>query len=542
MSRKIKEYRHTFSLDGASIDEFSEVLEASLIEIDMERQNRVRIRLAVEECLLKLRDAFGEEHPVDCQITHRYGRPHIQMELEGIAFNPISAEMGDWSEGLLSSVGFVPQYNYLRGRNVIRLTLPAQRMNLAKKTVIMIGVGAVLGWLLDLWLSDPIKEELTDAVFQPIIQIWNDVLVTVAGPVIFLMILSSMMDTGLLDRMGGSIKRVLGRYMIYTLLIAALAEIISLAVFQPGFRMDRFGKGLINAAMDFFANLIPDSVMEPIITANTPQILLVTFVIGTVILAIRGRVGMVVELIKQLGVIGTEVTVLISRLVPYVAMIFVISKMISTTPGILLGVWRPFVVAMMLGALVLLIALLNLCFTRKVSLRNMYHKLKPPFLTVVRTGRLDAARGQTEQCCITQLGIQREFLNASLPYGLVLFVPVGIAGVLIFTIYVAADQGIVLTPLWLLAAIIITITIYEVTPPLPGVDLITYIAIFQQMGIQESAVIAAMIYDILFWLFAYAENQALLQIELVVQAEQYGMLNLDVLRRPVRIDKKKERV
>jgi hypothetical protein len=207
--------------------------------------------------------------------------------------------------------------------------------------------------------------------------------------------------------------------------------------------------------------------------------------------------------------------------------------MISTTPGILFGVWKPLVIAMFLGSLILLVSVMQLCLTQKVPITTIVHKLRPCFRTVVRTGRLDAAYGQSELCCWAQLGIQKEYTKASLAYGLVLFVPVGIAGVLIFTIYAAASQGVVITPFWLVAAIFMTITIYEVTPPLPGVDLITYIAIFQQMGIGDSAVIAAMIFDVLFWLFAYAMNQALLQLELVRQAGQYGLLDRHVLRQPV---------
>jgi Na+/H+-dicarboxylate symporter len=253
--------------------------------------------------------------------------------------------------------------------------------------------------------------------------------------------------------------------------------------------------------------------------------------LGTVILAVSDRVGIVVDLIKQLGIIGTEVAVLLSRLVPFIATLFVITKMLSPTQDILIGIWKPLGIALCLGVLFLLLGLGSLCFRQHVSFRMIIWKLWPAFLTVIRSGRLDAAYGMTERCCWAQLGIEKEYTKASLPYGLVLYVPVGIAGVLIFTIYAASSQQIELTPLWIVAAILVTIMIYVVTPPLPGVDLLTYIGVFQQLGIDQSAVIAAMVFDILFFLFASAANQSLLQVELVLQAQQYGLLDRDVLRR-----------
>ena len=534
MSKRITEYQESIRLDAHAVDAFSEVLEEALTGINMERQNRLRIRLAVEESLLKFLDALGEGIPVVLQITNRRGRAWIRVEAEGEAFNPISAEIGDWSDGLLSSVGFVPQYSYVRGRNVVSLVLPSQRMNLAQKTILMIGVGGFLGFFMDVFLAEGTKQILTESLLQPVFQIWSEVLVTVAGPVIFLMIISTLLDTGVINRMGGNNWSVLARYLLYTVVIAAVAVVTSVMVFQPHIWFDHIDRQLLDSIVSTIVGLIPDTILEPISTANTPQILLVTFVIGTVILSVYDRVGEVVTIVKQMGIIGTEVAVLLSRLVPYVAMLFVITKMISPNPGILMGVWKPFGVALLVSLVILNVVSVWLCVSRRVAPHLLIRKLKPSFVTVLRTGRLDAAYGMTEKCCWSQLGIQKEYVTGSLPYGLVLFVPVGIAGVLIFTIYAASAQQIVLTPLWLVGVVILAIMIYEVTPPLPGVDLLTYIAIFQQMGVSESAVIAAMIFDILFWLFASASNQLLLQIELVMQAERYGLLDRKVLQKDVK--------
>lgn len=58
-----------YPLTAASIDAIAELAEQQLSALKMESQNRLRIRLSMEEILLKWRDAFGE----DAVCTFRSG-------------------------------------------------------------------------------------------------------------------------------------------------------------------------------------------------------------------------------------------------------------------------------------------------------------------------------------------------------------------------------------------------------------------------------------------------------------------------------------
>ena len=46
--KRSKEFRKTYALGGVGIDSFSEDLEAKLVQLNIERQNRLRIRLSFE--------------------------------------------------------------------------------------------------------------------------------------------------------------------------------------------------------------------------------------------------------------------------------------------------------------------------------------------------------------------------------------------------------------------------------------------------------------------------------------------------------------
>ena len=125
----------------------------------------------------------------------------------------------------------------------------------------------------------------------------------------------------------------------------------------------------------------------------------------------------------------------------------------------------------------------------------------------------------------------------SLPYGLVLFMPVSVIGTMVFIIYAAIQFHADISVLWLVTAAVLGVVLFVATPPVPGANLLAYIAIFTQLGIPKDALIAAMIFDVLFGLFACAANQTMLQMELILQADRISLLNRQNLNRQIILSK-----
>ena len=147
---KLTPWQKTFPLHAYQIDLFSERVDEALREIKTERLNRLRIRLSLEEALLRLRDRFGQDAEVSAVIASRFGRPFIQIELEGEAFNPLSrteTELEDWNSSLLTAVGLSPRYNYTGQVNVLKLTLPHKGMSPMEKIILAFILGIVVGML-----------------------------------------------------------------------------------------------------------------------------------------------------------------------------------------------------------------------------------------------------------------------------------------------------------------------------------------------------------------------------------------------------------
>jgi hypothetical protein len=83
---------------------------------------------------------------------------------------------------------------------------------------------------------------------------------------------------------------------------------------------------------------------------------------------------------------------------------------------------------------------------------------------------------------------------------------------------------------WLVAAAVLSVVLAVATPPLAGANLLSFIMAFMYLGIPDSAILAVMVFDILFGELCIATDQAMLQLETVRQAELLGFLDEEVLR------------
>ena len=524
-----------FSLDSRGIDDFSEQLDGFLEEAGTERQNRLRIRLSMEESLLRMRDRFGEEDTFEASFSIRFRRYAFQISHEGEIFNPLSkteSALEDWSGTLLTAVGLSPQYSYSGGKNHLRLSLPAARLNYVLKTLILLLISFVISMLiLHLYPGSPGSQTL-ESLYIESFGLWNRILLCSSGPIIFFMLMTTILNTGSITEQGGNRRRSVLRYFLLSFLAAYLAAVSSWMLFSPPFQRVGFGWMHAREVLSFLFALVPEDVFSPLIQANTPQLLLIAFVFGNILVFLGTRARTLSNIIRQCNMAGLYLADWISRLVPYAAAILLCMELIRSDVGIFSGFFMTFLLADALAFAYMFGVFLLTGIRKKVSPRILWDKVKEPFLTALRTGSLDASFGQAEACCIRKLGIEKQFTVVSLPQGLVLYMPINVIGTLCFTVFAASWYNVEVTWFWFLTAIVLSVVLFVSTPPVPGANLIAYIVIFAQLKIPEQALLWAMLFDILFGALASACNQTVLQMELVLQADSIGLLDRKCLRRP----------
>lgn len=533
---KIKEYaKTTTDLKNESIDDFSDWLTESLGAIKTEKRTVLKIRILLEEILLRAKEHFGEEAELSARLEGSFRHIYVRLELAGEAFNPLSetnAELGDWNSSLQTAVGITPKYSYSWGKNVLKVKVPGKKMNPVLLIFLAILVGVLLGLTGNYILGEPQQQFVNTYFLTPAYELWIRMLNAISGPIVFFTVITTMLNTKRIDKQGGNSSNVVMRYFGFSFIIAASGVLISIPFFltkeaiQPG-------SGIGQKILSYLREMIPSNIIEPFLTANTPQLLVTAFVLGAAVIVLASRVNEVKTILRQINMVGLKLAEWVSMLVPIFAGLFLCLEIIQGKISVLRGIYKPVILSVVAALSMMFLAVGYVSVKMRVKMPIIGRKIQAPFFTALKTGSLDASFEQTKYSCIRLLGVDKGYTNISLPQGLVLYMPVSAIGTLVFTMYSAQVYHVKVDLFWLISAIIFAVVLFVATPPVPGANLLAYVVFFNWLGIPSEALMDAMIFDIVFGILAGAGNQLLLQIEMVLQAEKIGILNTKLLKQPL---------
>ena len=532
--RKIKPIYCVQPLTAETIDHLSQQTEKFLVSIQTERANILRIRLSMEEALLRWRDRFGEEVSVSYYAGTNWRRPVINLRLAGDRYDPtVSAEndLGGWSDGLLAEIGLSPQFSYRRGTNELLLRLPRPRKNPALSTLTDVVLGLVIGAAGSALLPETIQLRLIRTILGPLQDMFYRILNAASGPVIFFTVLVSICGAGSIAVSGKAGRKMLLRFIIFSSLLTAAALLLSIQAFSLHYYNGPMSDTRFASVLDFFLQVFPNDILSPFIEGNSPQLILIAVVLGNALLVVSDRNDSLMSLIDQINKVGLLLADWVGRFSHFIIVILLILNTWNRSLSSILDFWKPFLLFLVLTVAAILVWTLWICISKGVSVRKLVKKLWPSALIALRTASVDAAYGDSVLCCERRLGISRELTSYGLPLGLVIYMPAGMIATMVFTLYAAKSYGIVISAIWCVMAAVLIVTLLMATPPVLGCGVLAYATIFLQLGIPSSALTIALLADILFGFVTAAGNQVLLQLELVLQAGRSGDLDLAVLRK-----------
>ena len=525
--------RRSFILNGESVERISDDLESFLKGTGTERQNRIRIRFTVEEALLSIWQRFGDLNLVKVIASVRFGRPSIRIEHVGDAYNPFSktkTSVDEWSKNLLSSAGISPTYSYSHGTNIMKIPMRRMSVNPVIVVIFTIVFGIIAGSVAMVTLSGGDAQFVTEGILVPIYDLWNNILYSVSAPAMLIIVMSTMLDTREVSEQGGNAGVMTGRYFIISLILGVITIVAAVLMSGHKFAYDGYSRDTLSDLMKGLFSVVPANMLDPIRDFNTAQLILMGIIFAYATMAVGQQASGIVSLIHQLNSISMQLAQWIAELMPVFTVFLTAQLMISHNAQLLISLLVVIPFSIMVSLLIMAFVLIMVSRRSGVRTGVLMKKLWPTFILTLKTGLDGDSYALSEKCCIKSLGIQKIFTQRVLPLGLVLYMPAGIVGMISFVIFAALRDGVAITPVWILTAIVFALILLVAAPPIPGVNLLSYVVIIGQLGIGKEYVIAAMIFDILFNAFASAANQTMLQLDMIMQAERMGLLNRNVLR------------
>ena len=532
--RTIEPVNEMVLLTPENIDGLSEKISHFLQAVKMERANRIRIRFSLEEAVLRWMDHFGQDAVLHVEMNVSWGRPTITFTMPGEQYNPLVSsenDLGDWAENLYSGLSLSPVYNYRKGFNVLQLKLPSLNRNPALELLLSVLIGAAVGVLGKALLPETVRSVVLSTVLDPIEGVFLRILNASSGPVIFLSVMTAICGIGMLPSIGKSGKDMVGRFLALTLLSTAVAALFSYFLLGLNLVRVNFAGKEFTSILDFFLGMIPNDIMSPFIEGNSPQLIALAIIIGNALITNSAQTGGLRSIIEQADSIGLTVAGWVSNLTPFFVATLLILGIWNGSVSIITGLWKPFAVYFLVSAIALYLRLRGISRDHDVPITLLVKKMKDSFHAAFVNASVDAAIGDSQILCEKRFGISKKLTDYAFPLGMVIYMPSGCIACTIVTLYAAHSYNVEMTPVWLAIAVVLTAALIAATPPVAGIGLLTYTAIFAQLGIPRQALTMAMVADITLGFAVSALNLAMLQLELVYEAAKVDLLDERLLRK-----------
>ena len=527
-----------FSLSSENIDLFSERQIEFQKQLNMKHADSVRACYLMEDILVSLSRFHGEDAVVTAFFDNRLlGGARIRLELKGERYNPLSTtetDEDDWMQDFFRQASLHPQYAYIVDKSYLTLKLPKIPMNPVLKIAIAIVVGTILGLLGNTPLLSPACDVISRVVLTPLYDAWIRVLTAISGPIIFFTAVITTLNAKSVTDQGGSVLALVMRYFLLTLLVLGIAAPFCWLVFPLDIGHATFSLELVETTLDDLFSVIPDNLLGPFATANTPQLLLCALVLGNVLLHLGDKMSNFTHFVRQINEVGLTIAQWVSEFVPYFAVVFLCLGYWNDSYGLFLNLWKPLLLAILIAVVALVVFMLVVSAFQKVRPQTLMLKLHIMAEPAFREGSINYSLDELAEICEKWLGVAGNYSKAALPKGLNLYTPISAMGAFVCMVFVAYAQQVPVDTVWILRVIVIAAALFAATPPVTGANLLAYVAFFPVLGLADDALMVAVIFDIVFSVFANGVNLSMLQLETVMQASYTGFLDVEVLRAPAK--------
>lgn len=528
MAKKIIKEIKTGSLSNNLIDEFSDYAASALSSTKLSSKDILRFRISIETAMGTWIDEVGKGAACSFELVKRFGRATITITCEGKRCNPqdSSNEFGNLSDSaLLQSLGLSVGYSYENGINKLKLMPSSGFIMQLKPIFIALTLGVVLSISLKSFAPEFVTN-LNTLVVDPIFTALMNILRAIASPLIFLAVLSGIYGIGDIASLGTIGKKLMSRYVImtYVALLISLGIILSMINFDFG--VYQSDSSSIKAILEMVLQFIPTDIVSPFLNGNMLQIITISVACGLVILILSERVSELTKIIDQIYSVVQLLMEAIGHLVPLFIFISIFSFILSNEGIEIQNILKPIIATILTFVMLgLVVYPLIIVYKYKVSYIKLLKKLLPTFVIAITTASSSAAFASNVDTCEKQLGISKKITKFGVPLGQVIYMPIGAAEFLSVSMIMASVYGIEISIPWILTAIFVSGILSIATPPIPGGAISIFTVLFLQLNIPSPALSIALGIDLLLDYIITAGNIMCLQEDLVISADQIGLLN-----------------
>ena len=517
-------------LTPATIDGFSEKTVEICKAIGMDSSAVTRTRLSIEEILLSWRDKYGEDQEVSLETTSFLWRHTLTLKCKNESgFNPYEENHDEYARGsILKFMGLLPEYFYNNGCNNVVFRLRKRETNPLVILLLVLLLSALVGVLGKLFIPGEILGAINTTILTPIYNKFLDILGCIAGPLIFCSVawgIYGMGDASTLNRLG---KGLIG-HMLCAVFISSVCCLAFLPFFDCSYLGENADISQIGKILELLLSGIPQNILEPFMTGNTLQIIVLGTVMGLCLLYLGARTRAVAVAIEQINLVVGLMMEIIGKLVPGFIAIVIITLIWSDDLTVLSG--SGYFVLLLLMGLGLEIAAFAFytAIRQKMSPRILLRKAMPGYIVALATASSAAAFEKVTDSCQNSFGISPSMTGFGVPVGVILQKCGSTINNMLVFFYLSEYFSVNLSVSRILMAVLVAALTAIATPPVPGGATIAYTALLTQLNLPLEGLAIVLAIDMLGDFLITSADILCMQLAMVNISAKFNLLDREIL-------------
>ena len=522
-------------LTDSVIDQWATLSENVYHQVAGKRaQKSAKVRLSVEEVLLRFRDLFGDKEECRLRCVRGFGGLRFEVSQKGAQQDPLNLDIEtDVSYDILFHLNLKPRYAYVNGANVV--TIPAP-MN-PRKNAMLIGVLtgaalAVLTWLLSMVLPDSVVKGYLFPLIHHCFAKLSSVFSALATPLVFFAVVSGIYGMGGVSAFGKTggrlLRRMLGTYMIA---MAAMVSIgICMGLLTLGASM-KSGANVFSDLLHLVLDIVPDNLVAPFQIDNDLQVIVIAIFVGVMMLILGDRIRGVRSFCDELGTLVNQMMAVVCKTLPLFVYLGFSNMFLGNAMAQVSKVSRVFVISLIGAVITICITIVRTLMVTRIPFSKLLSAQLPSLIINLTTSSQVSAMPESMKCCKEKWGMDGKFTDFSLPLGIVVYMPNG-AIMLGSIVWVLTDMSLGAVDLVMLIRIALVAVIVAIAaPPIPGSAFAVMPIMFSVCGTDLSMMPLAVIVGSTVGYLLPAMNGYCLQLELLMTAWKSNMVDKEAFKR-----------
>ncbi|MDO5134187.1 MAG: cation:dicarboxylase symporter family transporter [Eubacteriales bacterium] len=523
--------KQVFLLDSSGVDAISSRIEELLRKRGVNRENIIRLRLTMEEYLIRISKRYKGSRKVTLISGQRFGRPYLKLRYRGESYNPaLSGPEDELTAVLLGNLGLAPMWTYRRGVNEICLRGPGRTL----RSETLLGIAALLAIVVGItgnYVPKELTETVTEFVLTPVSDAFMNALNTFVGLLVFLSVVTGICSIGTIadfSRMG---KNVIGCMVRNDFFATGLCIPLMLPFFRIEQGTAAAGSSKVDEIVGMLFSIFPSDPVTPFAEGSMLQIVFMAILTGCGLLVLGEQVGMVREFLEQTAILMGEVVQGVCRFLPAYIFTSIVAMLWSNGISIFVMLWKPIVIYLPVAGLLFAGKMAYTTFRLHISPKKVFSGIKESMLIGFTTCSSSAAFATMLKINEEKLGVSGKFSRFSTTLSTLLVSSTHCVIFAVILLYLAEYYGTPVNFGWLVTAWLMCSIFGMTIPPVSGGMLIVTGILMVQLGVPKDGLAVAGLLGMILDFAGTGVRVGICHLEILLRADHLKMWDRSVLEK-----------